>query len=97
MSLFLSTVLIVLVALAAAVSGFETALFSLRSHEISQVAGKNRRLGAILRLLLRHGDENRVRVLIISAALNLAVIVLGLLLVRHWEVLAMYPTRVTVA
>ena len=72
-----------MIALSAIVSGFETALFTLRDHHTKGLAEGNRRLGAILRLQLRRSDETQIVVLILSAVFNLSVLVLGLYLIER--------------
>lgn len=67
-----------LVALAAIVSGFETALFAIEPRHESNLAGDDRRLRARLRLLFRRFEKGRVTVLFLGATLNLGVIILGL-------------------
>lgn len=67
-----------MIALSAIVSGVETALFSIQPHHERGLAGKNRRLRAKLRLLLRRAESGRITILFIGALLNLGVIVLGI-------------------
>ncbi|MEM1295215.1 MAG: hemolysin family protein [Verrucomicrobiota bacterium] len=100
MSLWLSGtfigVTILLVALAAIVSGFETAVFLLRSKHATGLVKGDSRMQARLRFVLRESEQSQIRILILSAFLNLSLILICIYLISHWEFLKPHP-RVAVA
>ncbi len=78
------------------VSGFETAIFVLRSHHAKRLANGDQDLAGLLRLILKKSQQSHVRILVVSAFLNLCIITLGIYLVSHWQFAEPYP-RVAVA
>tara|TARA_R110002096_G_scaffold4493_14_gene20887 strand:- start:10963 stop:12204 length:1242 start_codon:yes stop_codon:yes gene_type:complete len=94
-SLWLSGIFIgvttLLVALAAIVSGFETAVFLLRSNHATGLVRGDSRMQARLRLILRNSEQSQIRILILSAFLNLSLILICIYLISHWEFLKPHP------
>jgi putative hemolysin len=80
-----ATLLVVTVLISAAVSALETALFCLKEHHVAALGGSRPATAGIMRAIARQPRRSLHQILFLGSLLNLALAVLGLLLLRQVE------------